>query len=418
MLLFFQSNACVEQYIPTKTGRPGRLGQKPELAPGAEIGTPGVAAQMPVTEMNALEEYVQGSPGVRQSLQELLRGNASLQAQQSASKFPINDLKRAIQRSVIKENTVVFRGTSNPDILNAKLGDVITEKGFTSTSKEYAVAERFAGKFPEPNGTFKNTVVRIQLPKGTNGLDVNSTYNDFSEVSVPGYEKSGLKFDNSFKVEQEVLLPPGTQFEVVNVIEGQPPTKDYPAIPSVFTLRAIVKEPLAPSAKRSDVLNEATLKLQSDMIDAVNAGKLVEYKDSTGRWKKVKSIDYETLVLAADTDEAEVVLFKNWSNRPVFRVGYSKGKVEPYRVYGKPLYMTKWEDIPLELREADFGGKKSNYRTWIKSKEYGLNLPKGTWMISMKVNNEDIWNDVKAGKVKGTQIFPCCTISIRHDLIG
>ena len=39
-----------------------------------------------------------------------------------------------------------------------------------------------------------------------------------------------------------------------------------------------------------------------------------------------------------------------------------------------------------------------------KSKEYGFNLPKGTWLISMKVNNEDIWNDVKAGKVKGFSI--------------
>lgn len=39
-----------------------------------------------------------------------------------------------------------------------------------------------------------------------------------------------------------------------------------------------------------------------------------------------------------------------------------------------------------------------------KSKEYGFNLPKGTWMISMKVNNEDVWNDVKAGKVKGFSI--------------
>ena len=39
-----------------------------------------------------------------------------------------------------------------------------------------------------------------------------------------------------------------------------------------------------------------------------------------------------------------------------------------------------------------------------KSKEYGFNLPKGTWMIAMKVNNEDIWKDVKAGKVKGFSI--------------
>ncbi len=39
-----------------------------------------------------------------------------------------------------------------------------------------------------------------------------------------------------------------------------------------------------------------------------------------------------------------------------------------------------------------------------KSKEYGFNLPKGTWMIAMKVNNEDIWKDVKSGKVKGFSI--------------
>lgn len=40
-----------------------------------------------------------------------------------------------------------------------------------------------------------------------------------------------------------------------------------------------------------------------------------------------------------------------------------------------------------------------------KSKKYGLNVPVGTWMVSMKVNNDTIWNDfVKTGKVKGFSI--------------
>jgi hypothetical protein len=40
-----------------------------------------------------------------------------------------------------------------------------------------------------------------------------------------------------------------------------------------------------------------------------------------------------------------------------------------------------------------------------KSKKYGLNVPVGTWMVSMKVNNDAIWNDfVKTGKVKGFSI--------------
>ena len=40
-----------------------------------------------------------------------------------------------------------------------------------------------------------------------------------------------------------------------------------------------------------------------------------------------------------------------------------------------------------------------------KSKKYNLSLPKGTWMVSVKVNNDDIWNNyVKEGKVKGFSI--------------
>ena len=40
-----------------------------------------------------------------------------------------------------------------------------------------------------------------------------------------------------------------------------------------------------------------------------------------------------------------------------------------------------------------------------KSKMYGMNLPVGTWMVSMKVHNDEIWNDyVKNGRVKGFSI--------------
>jgi len=39
-----------------------------------------------------------------------------------------------------------------------------------------------------------------------------------------------------------------------------------------------------------------------------------------------------------------------------------------------------------------------------KSKAYGFNLEKGTWMLSMKVNNPDIWDKVKSGEIKGFSI--------------
>jgi hypothetical protein len=39
-----------------------------------------------------------------------------------------------------------------------------------------------------------------------------------------------------------------------------------------------------------------------------------------------------------------------------------------------------------------------------KSKSYGFNLPKGTWMVSMKADNEQIWAKAKSGEIKGFSI--------------
>ena len=40
-----------------------------------------------------------------------------------------------------------------------------------------------------------------------------------------------------------------------------------------------------------------------------------------------------------------------------------------------------------------------------KSRKYGMNVPLGTWMGAVKVNNDKVWNDyVKTGKVKGFSI--------------
>jgi hypothetical protein len=39
-----------------------------------------------------------------------------------------------------------------------------------------------------------------------------------------------------------------------------------------------------------------------------------------------------------------------------------------------------------------------------KSKLYGFDLPKGTWMIAMKVDNDETWKKVKDGELKGFSI--------------
>jgi hypothetical protein len=36
-----------------------------------------------------------------------------------------------------------------------------------------------------------------------------------------------------------------------------------------------------------------------------------------------------------------------------------------------------------------------------KAYKYGFNLPVGTWYVSYKINNEDIWKDIKEKRLKG-----------------
>jgi len=49
------------------------------------------------------------------------------------------------------------------------------------------------------------------------------------------------------------------------------------------------------------------------------------------------------------------------------------------------------------------------YESWIvgendKSKDLGFDLPIGTWMVSMKVEDDEIWEGIKSGKYKGFSI--------------
>ena len=40
-----------------------------------------------------------------------------------------------------------------------------------------------------------------------------------------------------------------------------------------------------------------------------------------------------------------------------------------------------------------------------KSRKYGLDMPLGTWMVAMKVDNDEVWNNyVKENKIKGFSI--------------
>jgi hypothetical protein len=76
------------------------------------------------------------------------------------------------------------------------------------------------------------------------------------------------------------------------------------------------------------------------------------------------------------------------------------------------LFLTKGNQNNSTLEHEIKLNGLSVVESWIiedekqdKSNKYGFNLPVGTWMVSMKVNNDDVWNNyVKSGKVKGFSI--------------
>jgi len=103
-------------------------------------------------------------------------------------------------------------------------------------------------------------------------------------------------------------------------------------------------------------------------------------------------------------------------NKPIYR---RNGEDEYYIYFSKDtvlkasqmyLMQGKQNNSTLE-HQYDINGL-SLVESWIvedkvhdKSVKYGMDLPVGTWMGTVKVNNETIWNEfVKTGKVKGFSI--------------
>jgi hypothetical protein len=103
-------------------------------------------------------------------------------------------------------------------------------------------------------------------------------------------------------------------------------------------------------------------------------------------------------------------------NKPIYR---RDGEQEYYVYFSKDtirraseMFLQKGNQNESTLEhDAKLNGL-SVVESWIieddvqdKSRKYGLDLPVGTWMVSMKVNNEAVWKDyVKTGKVKGFSI--------------
>lgn len=103
-------------------------------------------------------------------------------------------------------------------------------------------------------------------------------------------------------------------------------------------------------------------------------------------------------------------------NKPIYR----RSKDEEYYIYfskdtvvkASQMYLMNGNQSKATLEHEHEINGLTLVESWIvedevhdKSRKFGMNVPLGTWMGSVKVNNDEVWNDfVKTGKVKGFSI--------------
>tara|TARA_R110000787_G_scaffold206894_1_gene317041 strand:+ start:2556 stop:3140 length:585 start_codon:yes stop_codon:yes gene_type:complete len=103
-------------------------------------------------------------------------------------------------------------------------------------------------------------------------------------------------------------------------------------------------------------------------------------------------------------------------NKPIYR----KTKTEEYYIYfsretvktASQLYLKQGNQSNSTLEHKNKLEGLTLVESWLiedkandKSNMYGMDLPLGTWMGTVKVDNDEIWNnEVKNGKIKGFSI--------------
>jgi hypothetical protein len=103
-------------------------------------------------------------------------------------------------------------------------------------------------------------------------------------------------------------------------------------------------------------------------------------------------------------------------NKQIFR--YDPNTDSEYYVYFSPETVRKASELYLKhnnhhkatYEHQDRVSGVLTVESWIKegdmdkSKLYGFDLPDGTWFVKMKITNDELWQKVKGGELKGLSI--------------
>jgi hypothetical protein len=149
-------------------------------------------------------------------------------------------------------------------------------------------------------------------------------------------------------------------------------------------------------------------------IDAISLVSDPAIQESAVFFNKQKN----NLTLAKETDEERVLISPALiPNKSIYR--YNADEDKDFYVYFSEETVRRSSEMFLKYQNQH----KATYEherpiddvyvmeSWIiedtkkdKSSLYNFALPKGTWMVKMRINNDEVWSDLKSGKLTGLSI--------------
>ncbi len=118
--------------------------------------------------------------------------------------------------------------------------------------------------------------------------------------------------------------------------------------------------------------------------------------------------DDDQMIITGPSMTPNVLIPRKDKNGNIFHVYFSEDTIE--KIARKFLETKQLHNTDIN-HDSDVVQENTLLESWIvddpdmdKSKKYGFDVPKGTWMVSYKINNQETWNKIKNGELNGFSI--------------
>ena len=156
---------------------------------------------------------------------------------------------------------------------------------------------------------------------------------------------------------------------------------------------------------------------EEEWEEGISAISIVENPAIESNFVALSDEKVEVKLAEVDKDKQILIGPALIPNKPIYRKDENG---EPYYIYFSGETVAKASELYLSRGKQNNATVEHNFEvdgvsvieSWIvedpkndKSVAYGLSVPKGTWMVTMKIYDEELWQDyVKTGDVKGFSI--------------